>query len=373
MKIKKTWGFCFALTAAFCLAGCAGKSASDYYKAGVKYLEQGNAIQAETELAEAVKQNPDRAEYYIDYAFALMENDKLEEAIIQFDKAYSEKDNQIVRENNKKVLRGKGIAYIQMNEYEKAKECFNDALAITEEKGLNWDIRSYLGLTLKKLAEYEEAAKIYTEMIEERKSDAATYAGRAECLEALGKLEEAVEDYDTAIALEATNFSFYFGKYNLYAAAGREEEAKGVLSAAYALKTTTEEDYYNLAVIHYLSGDYDVAAAEMTESLTAGFSEANFYLGSIYEKKEDWENAFYYYREYEKATARITSAAYYAGIASCYTQQGKYDEALAAVEAGLQLNDRNYQGKLLYQEVYLYEKLADYKQAAKRAEDYLAL
>lgn len=355
------------------LSACGGKSAADYYKSGVSFLAQGQAEQAEAALAEAVKKNPDRAEYYIDYAFALLENDKVEDAMIQFDKAYSDKDNQIVRENNKKILRGKGIAYLHMNEYEKAKESFEKALKIVEEKDLNRDIRSYLGFTERKLGHFEEAAKIYTTLIEEKKSDIPAYAGRAECYVMLGKVTEAAEDYDTAMALDASNFSLYFGKYNLYTAAGEEEKAKEVLAAAYALKTTTEEDYYNLAIIHYLSGDYDLASVEMTESAAAGFTEAYFYLGSISEKKQDWENALYYYQEYEKTVSKVVTPAWYAGMASCYTEQGKYTEALKMIEQGLKLNDLDYQARLYYQEVFLYEKLTDYEKAAERAEAYLAV
>ncbi len=363
----------FLLLVCVCLSACGGKSAGDYYKEGIQLMEQKKYEEAAQSLAEAVKKNPDRAEYYLDYAFALIQTGKLEDALIQFDKGYSNKDNQIVRENNKKILRGKGIAYSLLNQYEEAKQCLEQALEIKEEKELNRDIMAYLGQACRKLGDYEQAIEVYSDLIEEKKSDAAAYVGRAEVYALSGKLEEAVSDYDAALALDSMNFSCYFGKYNLYAAAGMEAEAKAVLSAAYALKTTTNEDYYNLAIIHYLSGDYDVALVEMEEALRNGFIEANYYLGSIYHQKKDWENAFYYYHQYEETVSTISVAAFYEGMADCYQQQGNYDEALEAVERGLRLQDRNSQAGLLYRRVYLYEQQADFAQAAESAKEYLQL
>lgn len=355
------------------LGACGAKKAADYYKEGLAYLDKQEYEQAEEALAEAVEKNPDRAEYYIDYAFALIQNGKSEEALIQFDKGYSQKDNKIVRENNKKILRGKGIAYITLNRYEEAAECLQQAWEIDEEQELNTDILSYLGLAYQKLGEYEQAAWAYTELINAKKSNASAYIRRAEVYVLQGKAEEAIEDYDTAIALGGGDFSCYFGKYNLYVAAGNEEKAEEVLASAYALKTTTEEDYYNLAIIHYLSGDYDLAAVEMTEALTAGFVEANYYLGCIYRHKNDLDNAFYYYNQYADTVDHIAIAAFYEGMADCYIEQEKYEEALQAVEAGLALRDVNCEASLLYREVYLYEKKAEYGLAAEKAEAYLKL
>ncbi|MCI8627562.1 MAG: tetratricopeptide repeat protein [Lachnospiraceae bacterium] len=365
-------GVCFLLICLL-LSACGGKSAGDYYKEGVKLMEQKKYEEAEQSFSEAIKKNPDRAEYYLDYGFALIGSGKIEDALIQFDKGYSNKDNQIVRENNKRILRGKGIAYSLLNQYEEAKQCMEQALEIKEVKELNRDILAYLGQACRKLGDYERALKVYTTLIEEKKSDAAAYAGRAEVYALSGEMEKAVSDYDAAIALDSTNFSCYFGKYNLYAAAGMETEAKAVLSAAYALKTTTNEDYYNLAIIHYLSGDYDVALVEMEEALRNGFAEANYYLGSIYHQKKDWENAFYYYNQYAETVNTISVAAFYEGMADCYQEQWKYEEALEAIENGLKLQDRNSEASFLYRKVYLYEQQSDFVKAAESAKEYLEL
>lgn len=373
MRIGKRWaGIVCCLAAVLALSACGGKSAADYYKSGIAHMEKQEFTEAEADLKDAVTKNPDRAEYYIDYGFALIENGKIEEALIQFDKAYSKKDNQIVRENNKKVLRAKGIANIRLNQYEEAAAVLEEALAIEEEKDLNRDIRCYLALALRRSGEFAKAAEVYSALIEEKKSDAASYAGRADCYAALGNVEGAVKDYDEAIRLDGGNFSYYFGKYNLYTANGYAQEAKDVLTAAYALKTKSEEDYYNLAVIHYLSGDLDKAAAEMAEAVANGFPEANYYLGSVYRQKGDLENALYYYRQYADTVGTITLAAYYDGIAECHMAAGDYEEALEAVQQGIALKDINCQKALLFKKVAIHERLADYSAAKECAEEYLA-
>ena len=369
----------FILAACLSLVACGEKTASEYYKSGMVYLESQEFDLAVQEFAEAVKKNPHRSEYYRDYAFALLETGKIEDALIQFDKGYLDKDNKIVRENNKRILRGKGIAYVMLNEYGKAKDCFEKALEIVEVPELDQDILSYLGHSCKKLGEYERALEVYDSLIQKKKSNASAYAERAEILAILGDTEKAADDYDTAIALDKSEFSYYFGKYNLYAEAASagdkeaSEKAKEVLSAAYALKTTTSEDFYNLAIIHFLSGDYDVAVAEMEAAVEEGFTEAYFYLGTIYRQKEDWDKAYQYYRLYEESVDGIYISSFYEGMSDCYLQQQKYDEALQMVEAGLNLRDKSSQAAFLYREVFLYEKMADYAMAAKKAAEYLEL
>lgn len=367
------------LAAALSLAACGEKSASEHYKDGILFMESQEYELAEQELAEAVRKNPDRSEYYRDYGFVLLERGKTEEALIQFDKGYLDKDNKIVRENNKTILRGKGIAYIKLKEYEKAKECLEKALDITEVSELDRDILAYLGVCCKALGEYDQALEVYTSLIQAKKSNAAAYADRAEIYSILGETEKASSDYDTAIALDNTEFSYYFGKYNLYAEAAAAgdmdaaEKAQEVLSAAYALKTTTSEDFYNLAIIHFLSGDYDVAAAEMEAAAEEGFLEAYFYLGTIYRQKEVWDKAYEYYCKYEEAVDSIHLASFYEGMADCYLQQQELDKALEMVEKGLALRDKSSQASFLYREVFLYEKKMDYAMAAEKAAAYLEI
>ena len=96
MKTNKILFCVFILAVSMWLVACGDKSASDYYKEGIAYLESQEFELATQHLAEAVKKNPHRSEYYRDYAFALLETGNIEDALIQFDKGVLDKDNQIV-------------------------------------------------------------------------------------------------------------------------------------------------------------------------------------------------------------------------------------------------------------------------------------
>ena len=71
---------------------------------------------------------------------ALGEYDK---AIEQFDFVYKDRNIKAVLENNKRALRGKGIAYYMMGKGKKAINYFNQALEIDLLTELDMDIIEY--------------------------------------------------------------------------------------------------------------------------------------------------------------------------------------------------------------------------------------
>ena len=85
------------------LTACSS-AANSYYKTGNKFMEKGQYEEALNSYEEAIKKNSERAEFYIAAGFANIGLEKYEDAINTFDKGYSPKDNQIVRENNKLSL-----------------------------------------------------------------------------------------------------------------------------------------------------------------------------------------------------------------------------------------------------------------------------
>ena len=82
------------------VSGC-GKSAGTLSKSGEAHMDAMEYDLACADFEQAIKKNPDRAEYYISYGFALLGKGDIDNAIAQFDKAHSDKENDIVYENNK--------------------------------------------------------------------------------------------------------------------------------------------------------------------------------------------------------------------------------------------------------------------------------
>ena len=59
-----------------------------------------------------------------------------------------DKKRPIVQANNKRALRGKGIAYVNTHNYLEAINHFDEALSISELSDLNMDILYYKGYVL---------------------------------------------------------------------------------------------------------------------------------------------------------------------------------------------------------------------------------
>lgn len=354
------------------VTGCGGnKSAKDYYKEGMKQYKEQKYEKASESLKEAVTKNPNKAEYYIDYGMTLIQCKNYEEALIQFDKGILDKDNQIVRENNKMAYRGKGIAYYDSADYESAIKEFNNALKITDRSDLDIDILFYLGDSQAKTLDQEGAIATYTKIIEKKASQSDAYYKRAVLKGQMGQLEESVKDFDKAISFDKDNYEYYFGKYAILLQQGDSNGAKEVLTKALAIKTNSNEDYYNVAILHFYQGNYDTAKTEFTTAIENGFTGAYFYLGEIAMEEKDYENAVSNYEQYIQNTPNIKSAVVYNQIGEAYLQLASYDKALAAFQNGIKLNDSTIMQPLKYNEIVALEHEGEFSKAYKKVKKYL--
>lgn len=353
------------------MSACSGKkNAGDYYKDGVTCLEGGSYDEAVEYLKKAVKMDKERAEYYIAYGSALIETKKYEEALIQFDNVILEADNRIVRENNKYAYRGKGVAYYEAANYTKAVNEFNKALKIKDLEDLNVDILKYKAAAEERAGTYKEAVATYNSILKLDKSDATIYAGLARVSYLAGDFENAKKDYDKAIQLDKNNYEFYFGKYFMLLKEGSKEEAEKALKGALTIKAKTNEDNYNVAKIHYYQADYENAAKEFSE-IAQEYNGANYFLGEISFSKNDYEGALSYYLEYIENEKNIKEADVYNHITLCYINQIDYENALKYVQIGIGLNDSDVIQNLRRNEITIYEHQADFKEAYKKATEYL--
>ncbi len=344
------------------LGGCA-QSAGSFYKEGLQYFNSGNYDKAKESFSKALEINGERADYYIDYAMTLIQLGKFDEANQYFDRAILNKNNSIVDKNNKLAYRGKGIAYFKSHNYKNALSQFDKALEINELSDLNMDILYYKGNSQAKAGLYKEAAETYTAILRENPSDAYTYYSRAYAYRLLKDYEKSLADYDKAIKLDSKNYEYYFGKYFLLVETGDKDGAAAVLEMAANIKGATQEDNFNLAKVHFYMGNYDNAISEFSEAFRNGFAEAYYFLGNIYEQKEDYKNAVNNYSMYIKEDTNITSASVYDKIAFCQMKLADYGDALSYIQTGLKYNDITVNQSLKRNEIIVYENMGDYEKA----------
>ena len=350
------------------LTGC-GK-ADNYYKNGKKSFENGSYEKAALSFEKAIKKNPNKAEYLIDYGMTLIALGKYEDSIKQFDLAYMDKNLKIVRENNKRVYRGKGIAYYHIQQYQKAVTEFEKAVDISELPKLNEDILYYMGSSLIAIGSYDKAIDVYTTILTEDDKNASAYSNRAFCYRNKNEFEKSLTDYNKAIKVDSKDYYSYYGKYFLLLDMGDDAGALEVLNEAAKIKDETTEGEYNKAKVSYFLGDYETALAELNKGFTNGFTEAYYYIGEIYRHNKDYPNAIYYYENYIKSGS-INSPNVYNQIASCLMKNGNSEDAIEYLELGLSYNQADTLQILKKNEIIAYENLGKYDLAKEKLTDYL--
>ncbi len=369
-KLSKVTAICLTVF----VTACSGSSANSYYKTGNNFMEKGQYEEALNSYGEAIKKNSERAEFYIAAGFANIGLEKYEDAINAFDKGYSPKDNQIVRENNKSLHRGKGIAYLKLGKYPEALIQFASASAIKEVSSLDNDIKKYIALTEIKLGDYKSAAGVYEEMLKVKNPDVSLYGKLAEAYFAMGEAVKAVEYYDLAISKEPDNFDAYFGKYEILSAKGEKDKADEVLNKAAGIKITDDISGYKAGILEYLRGNKDKAKEYLNTAYTKGILESSYYLAKISILENNYTEAKAFFEKYEQEEqGKVAISGWYDGMAECLIKEEKYEDALNYVIKGLALEDVSAMKQLMLKKVTLYEKTVDYNKAYEAAVEYTKL
>lgn len=350
------------------LSGC--NKAASLEKDGKRSFQSGDYEKAASSFAEAIAANPNRAEYYINYGLSLIALGKYDNALKQLEQAYIDKDMLVIRENNKRILRGKGIAYYNQLNYVKAIEEFKMALEIDVLSELNMDILYYMAESFYMVGSYNEAVDAYTKILDKDKKSLIAYSKRANCYRILGDFEKSLEDYNKLIKLEPNNYNHYFGKFYLMSENKDEAGALEVLVKAEAITPNSKEDEYNIAKLHFYKGDFETAISELSESYSNGFMEAYYYIGEIYRLKKDYGKAIYYY-EYYIDSGEVTSPNIFNQIAICLLKTDQTKEALDYLEQGILYSNAGILQILKKNEIIAYEKLGNYEAAKQKLEEYL--
>lgn len=354
------------------LSGC-NKSAKSYYKDGISNYEKENYEQAKINFEKAIELNSEKAEYYINYGITLIKLGQYGDAVSQLKKSISDKDNKIVRENNKRAYRAIGISYYKNGNYKKAISNFDKALDIDELDYLNEDIMCYKADASMTIGDNEEALKIFTKMIEKNdKSEAAIYyIKRGNIYMLRQEYDLALSDYENAISKNSKNYDYYISKYNALIANNKKQEALNSLNEAITLAVKSSASNLTLGKLYYYSGDITSATNFLNKSIDEKNYDAYYYLGLIAEDNKEIDLALQYYNVYFDNTKEQISDAAYSHFASCLIEQGEYELAFECIENALKLNDSTSSQSLKYNEIAIYERLGDFDTAYEKIIDYV--
>ena len=266
------------------------------------------------------------------------------------------------------AYRGLGIAEFNQGNYAEASIAFSKSLLYleTDNKAFEKDVNSYLALSRTKRMEYEEAIKIYDELIQEY-PEAEYYYLRGKCYIELKNYDMAKADFDAAAEL-STDSAMFISIYEIYD--DLQMNADGSAYLEQGLTLVDANDHYSKGLIYYYLQEYSNAKDALISAVNVDHNkEAVLLLGKVYLAMEDIASARAMYQEY--VDDEDVAAEAYNGLALCDIEQENYDSALMNIQKGLELADEKAEKSLLFNELCIYEYLNDWPTAREKVSAYL--
>lgn len=274
------------------------------------------------------------------------------------------------KKNLQLAYRGLGMAYMNLGEYEAARDAFVQAL----QQGsffvgdLEEDISCYLASAYYKMGDYENAIATYTNVLQiSKKNDDLYYLRGVVQLEA-GNLEAAIQDFDKSVSLNAKDCDRYINIYKALAQAGEKERGKTYLEQSSSL--LKDKQTYEKGRILYYMEDYSGAVSILESLSEAGDNGATLYLGKSYEALGDMNYAASLYEKYLQTDE--TNGEVYNQLGLCKLNQGEYETALNCFQKGIATGDGEVMQELLFNEASAYEYVSDFSTAKTKFSEYLA-
>ncbi|MBO5293372.1 MAG: tetratricopeptide repeat protein [Lachnospiraceae bacterium] len=291
---------------------------------------------------------------------------------LNYEQALSDFEKALVNgEDTELIYRGQGIAYLGLTRYEEAADAFVKALGNATGAGnLEYDINYYLATAYTRAGKIDEAIEVYTAItnLRPKEKDACFYRGALEL--GKGELEKAVSDFDRAIAIAPRDYALYVDISNSLSDAGEQEIADSYLNRALETEDKDMTDFDKGCLYYYL-GDYQNARDCLERAKDKqGNAQTVLFLGKTYEALQDYNYAASVYANYLAGDAAQPQLQNQLGI--CYLRMEKYEEALAAFEAGLEIEENNDCLQVLkFNEIVAHEYLGRFDQASTLMQAYL--
>ena len=340
-------------------------------KKGLNDYENGSYESAKTHFERAVSLDPDTGEYHNNLGMTLIQLEEYSDAISQFTMVITEEPQTTAEKKLVKfAYRGKGVAYLQRQDFSEALQAFNSALDIDVEEEWNIDILYYKANVLECMGYPTSAIENYEAVLELDKDNVPALLARANLYREDGDYTSAEKDYQTVLDNTEGTYEAYIGLYVCYVETDREEEAAGILDAASRLTVKDDDDKYRLGQVHFYQGNYESAEIEMENAVANGFTEANYFLGEIALSRGEYETALTYYEAYRDTHVQ-ESPTVCNQEAVCYLALYEYDKAEEQINLGLAYEGSPAYQKLLRNRVALYEGRTEYRKAYEALQDYI--
>lgn len=299
-----------------------------------------------------------------DEGMQLVQSLNYKDALAKFDEAES------AGEDMRRIMRGRGIAYMGLTDYEQAVECFENALSSGTGfvQAMDYDMNYYMAAAYCKNGQYAEAEKTYDAILAMRDKEEDAYFLRGTVRLAQSDYDNAKQDFDKVISMDGKNYDRLIDIYQVmehygYGAAG-QEYLNNALSAA-----ESQMNSFDKGRIYYYLGQYQDAALLLEESREKGGAESALYLGRAYEAIGEYNYATNVYSSYIAKDNQ--NAEVYNQLGLCNMSKQDYQAALEAFQNGMQIENNGMMQTLAFNEIMAYEYLGEYQKAAVLINNYM--
>ena len=159
-----------------------------------------------------------------------------------------------------------------------------------------------------------------------------------------GKYDLALQEFQRAMQLDPRNADALIGIAHSYESAGRISDAEAAYKKAIALRPDYWDGYNNLGVFYDGQSRFDEAIAQLQHAVELTPDNARVYLNlaAVYIDSGDFKRFPQAEQALKKSLELSPTYPAYANLGYLYVQEQKYAEAVAALEKGLQLNDKDF-------------------------------
>jgi tetratricopeptide (TPR) repeat protein/S1-C subfamily serine protease len=302
-----------------------------YATRGDAYSKLKEYKQAIDDYTQAMKIDPENAEYYKNRGSAYSKLKEYKQAINDYTQAIK------IDDKNAIYYVGRGLAYFRLKDYKQAINDYSQAIKIDDKNAIYYNAR---GLTYLELKDYKQAINDYSQAIKIDTKNASYYNLRGFAYFQLKDYKQAINDWTQAIKLDPKNAIYYGARGDAYLQLKDYKLAINEYTQAIQLDPKNAIYYGTRGIAHYFLKDYKQAIDDWNQAikLKPDFTEAYTNLGIVSYEMGEVETAINYWRNAIKINSNFAEAHLTLGVA--LYGKGDQEAGLKSAETALKLDKR---------------------------------
>ncbi|MBQ9631522.1 MAG: tetratricopeptide repeat protein [Lachnospiraceae bacterium] len=281
-------------------------------------------------------------------------------------------------------LRDAGTAAMAAGNFEEAEKDFKDAIALSggHVSDAEIDLTYYLGACYFLQNRYEDAIKVYGNLLTYNEKDAQALFLRGSVYLKIEDAKKALADYRKATELAPKDYELALAIYENLKANGKKGRANDFLNAALEIEGEEAENFYYRGRIYQFLGREDMAETAFRRAMDGGCSDASVYLAKAYmekgQKKKARKVAAFYVNKDDPAIEESVLAGELLLVTEQYEKANEVYVAALAKEEEEKEKKKNgtyseYHKELLKGQIAALEYDGEFEEALSLAEAYLAM